>query len=167
MINQKEKIHPHTRSFSGNFGVGASQKGSLMIYLIIAIFVFIIVMTPVTIIFSAKLQLLRLTVERESAFQIAEAGIDYYQWHLIEFPSDYQDGTGAPPPMGGYVHTYTDYDTQQAIGQFSLTITAPTQGETATTIQSTGWTNDNPSMKRIVTAIYRRPFACQLRAFNS
>ena len=40
---------------------------------------------------------------REMAFQIAEAGINYYRWHLAHNKTDYQDGTGVPGP---YVHAY-------------------------------------------------------------
>jgi hypothetical protein len=130
------------------------EKGSLMIYLIIVIAIFIMVMFPVVAVFTGKLQLLRLAIKREQAFQIADAGVNYYQWHLIQFPTDYQDGTGENGP---YVHDYVDYDTQQTIGQFSLVITPPSQGGTTTTVQSTGWTNDYPDIKRTVTAVYGVP----------
>ena len=43
--------------------------------------------------------------QREQALQIAEAGIDYYRWHLAHAPSDYQDGTGTSGP---YVHSVKD-----------------------------------------------------------
>ncbi len=131
-----------------------NQKGSLLIYIIVFVAIFAIVIFPVAANFIAKLQLLKSTIEREQAFQIAEAGINYYQWHLIRFPGDYQDGTGQSGP---YAHDYIDYDTQQTIGQFSLIITAPPNGGTATIVQSTGWTNDSPNIKRTVTATYGIP----------
>jgi len=37
------------------------------------------------------------------AFAIAEAGIEYYRWHLAHAPADYQDGTGKAGP---YIHNY-------------------------------------------------------------
>jgi hypothetical protein len=110
------------------------QKGALLLYLIIII---------------GKIQLLRSSIEREEAIQIAEAGINYYQWHLAHFPNDYKDGTNTPGP---YVHDYIDFDTQKNIGKFSLIITPPLAGSTVTTIQSTGWTNDNPGITRTITA---------------
>jgi len=130
------------------------NRGAILIYLIIFIAIFAMVMLAVVANFAAKLQLLRITIEREQAFQVAEAGINYYQWHLIEFPDDYKDGTGQDGP---YVHDYVDFDTQQTIGQFSLVITPPSQGGTAVTIQSTGWINDKPNIKRTVTATYAFP----------
>jgi len=130
------------------------ERGALLIYLIIFIAIFTMVMFPVSANFVAKLQLLKSTIEREQAFQIAEAGINYYQWHLIKFPGDYQDGAGHEGP---YVYDYIDYDTQQTIGQFSLIITPPPNGGTTTTIQSTGWTNGKPNIRRTVTATYGIP----------
>lgn len=136
------------------------EKGAILIYMIIFVAIFALIMPAVAGNFVAKLQLLKLTIVREQTFQIAEAGINYYQWHLIEFPSDYidDDGLVSCTDGGGTVcHNYVDYDTQQTIGQFRLTITPPPYGGTATTIQSTGWTNDNPNIKRTVTAIYGFP----------
>ena len=134
--------------------VKTNQKGSLMIYLVISIFVFIIIMVPVATIFSAKLQLLRASIDKEQALQIAEAGVNYYQWHLSHFENDYKDGTGNTGP---YVHDYIDIDTQQNIGKFSLTITPPSTGSTIVTIESVGWVNNNPSMTRTVTAKFGVP----------
>lgn len=120
-----------------------------MIYLIIAIAIFAMVMFPVVAVFSGKLQLMRLSIEKEEAMQIADAGINYYQWHLAHFPDDYQDGTGAPGP---YVHNYVDFDTQQTVGQFNLTITPPLTGSTIVTVQSTGQTSRSPGVTRTITA---------------
>lgn len=81
------------------------------------------------------------------AFSIAEAGIDYYRWHLEYAPTDYQDGTGAAGP---YVHNY--YDTNgNEIGQFTLTITQPPPGSTIVTITSAGTVLADPSIKKIIT----------------
>jgi hypothetical protein len=40
---------------------------------------------------------------RELALNVAEAGIEYYRWHLAHGPEDYQDGTGHTGP---YTHSY-------------------------------------------------------------
>lgn len=71
---------------------------------------------------------------REQAFQIAEAGINYYQWHLAQAPSDYQDGTNAAGP---YVHNFYDKD-GDLLGTYTLTITPPITGSTIVTILSVG-----------------------------
>ncbi len=90
----------------------------------------------------------RYTAEREQAFYIAEAGIEYYRWHLAHAQLDFQDGTGAPGP---YVHNY--YDTSgNLLGTFSLNITAPLAGSTIVTIRSTGSVVSNPALSRVIEA---------------
>jgi hypothetical protein len=149
-MKKSYKTNLHTKVSVRTYGAEVN-KGSLMIYMIIIIAIFIIVMFPVVAVFTGKLQLLRLATQREQAMQIAEAGINYYQWHLAHFSTDYQDGTGTSGP---YVHDYIDYDTQQNIGKFSLTITPPSTGSTIVTIQSTGWTNESPGITRTIIARY-------------
>jgi len=140
------------------------ESGSLMIYIIIIIFIFIIVMFPVVVFFTGELQLLRLAAQKEEALQIADAGVNYYQWHLAHFTDDYKDGTGQPGP---YVHDYKDYDTQQPVGKFSLTITPPLPGSTVVTIQSTGWTDSNPNIKRTITVKYGIPSLAKYFILNN
>jgi len=70
-------------------------------------------------------------VRQLSALDVAEAGINYYLWHLVHAPSDYCDGkpcVGAPP-YGPYVHNYTD-NTGNVIGTYTIWIASPgiTQG---------------------------------------
>ena len=130
------------------------QKGSLLLYLIIIISVFTMVMFPVVTVFSGKMKLLRLSIEREEAMQIADAGINYYQWHLAHFPGDYKNGTNEAGP---YIHDYVDSDTQESVGKFSLDITPPPTGSTIMTIKSTGWTNKNPGLTRTITAKFGIP----------
>lgn len=67
---------------------------------------------------------------------IAEAGLEYYRWHLAHFPLDLQNGTGAPGP---YSIPYQDPEGGQT-GTISLAITGNTScGEvTSIDIASTG-----------------------------
>lgn len=130
------------------------EKGGMLIYLIIIICVLFVLMLPLLDNVVLKIKTLRATIEREQALQIAEAGINYYQWHLAHFPEDYQDGTGEEGP---YAHDYIDTDTQQVVGQFSLVITPPLVGSTIVTIESTGWTTSNPGVTRTITVQYGKP----------
>lgn len=81
---------------------------------------------------------------RELAFQIAEAGIAYYRWHLAHDRTDYTDGTGGAGP---YVHAYKDKD-GKTIGHFSLAINPPAPTSTIVTIESTGWVDTQLASKR-------------------
>ena len=84
--------------------------------------------------------------DRASALIVAEAGIEYYRWHLAHDPDDYEDGTGTSGP---YVHSYFDKNGIQ-IGQFTLTITPPAVGSTVVTIRSSGTLTGNSNIEKIV-----------------
>ncbi len=90
----------------------------------------------------------RQLVLRERAFQIAEAGVEYYRWHLAHSPEDYQDGTGGPGP---YEHEYEDKD-GNSVGAFTLTITPPPVGSTVVTVLSEGRVDEDPSISRKIEA---------------
>src|SRR3989344_9461864 len=117
-----------------------NNKGGVLLLLLIVIFVFSLVTPPIISWTVLTSKVIRTTGDKEQALQIAEAGINYYQWHLAHYPNDYQDGSLQPGP---FVHDYTDFDTQEIIGYFSLVITPPVAGSTIVTIQSTAWTTKN------------------------
>jgi len=60
----------------------------------------------------------RQTNNRELAIQIAEAGIDYYRWHLAHAPTDYQDGTGE---IGPYIHDFLDNARNKGMSLIEIT----------------------------------------------
>ncbi len=82
----------------------------------------------------SSLKMAQRSLHKEQALQIAEAGIEYYRWHLAHAGSDFQDGTGAAGP---YTHNFYDKD-GNLIGDFVLTITPPITGSTIVTIKSEG-----------------------------
>lgn len=87
----------------------------------------------------------RQSVEREKAIQLAEAGVDYYRWHLAHAPTDYQDGTGNPGP---YIHDVLDKE-GNVIGQYSLSITPPVVGSTKVLIESMGIPASSTAIRKI------------------
>lgn len=112
----------------------------------------------------ASIKASRQAVNREFAIQIAEAGIDYYRWHLAHAPQDYQDGTGAPGP---YRHDFRNKD-GTVIGQFVLAITPPPVGSTRVTIRSTGKVNADLNVKRnIITQLAKPSWAKYAVAANA
>ncbi|MDE2172496.1 MAG: hypothetical protein KGJ33_00950, partial [Patescibacteria group bacterium] len=96
---------------------------------------------------------IRTLTQREQADQIAEAGIEYYRWHLAHFPTDYTDGTTTPGP---YIHPFDDAYGNQ-IGQYSLTIIPPTIGSTLVTVKSTGTLTAFPTIQRTIQATLGKP----------
>lgn len=132
------------------------------------------VMVPVVAKIISRMEFLRLSIAREQAFQIAEAGRNYYEWHFLKYPYNYIDtkeaGTEANPiPAKGateqihgpFTHDYIDTETQKLIGSFDLYITEPVQGGDSIIIESRGKTFDYPNIYRTVTARYYRDSVAQ------
>ncbi|RTL01735.1 MAG: hypothetical protein EKK59_02690, partial [Neisseriaceae bacterium] len=90
---------------------------------------------------------------------IAEAGLEYYRWHLAHFPNDLQNGTGQAGP---YSIPYDDPEGGQT-GTISLTINGNQSCGLLTSIDitSTGTPSEDPNGKRTVSARYARPTVAQ------
>lgn len=81
-------------------------------------------------------------VTSQKAFNIAEAGINYYMWHLSHNSTDYKDGQSTPTTpgtlgYGPYTHNYVDSNTTTE-GTFTLWINPAGNGSTIVTIRSIG-----------------------------
>jgi type II secretory pathway pseudopilin PulG len=80
---------------------------------------------------------------RQQAFNISEAGINYYLWHLSHNPTDYKDGKTTPATQdpvlgyGPYVHDYID-DNSKTTGTYTLWIKPQGAGSTIATVRSIG-----------------------------
>ncbi len=92
---------------------------------------------------------------QSQAVAIAEAGLEYYRWHLAHFPTDLQDGTGHPGP---YTITYNDPQ-GGTVGTYTLSITGNQScGQTTSIdIQSTGRPASDPSVSETLIARYAQP----------
>lgn len=111
-----------------------------------------------------NLKAARQAVKKETAFQIAESGFEYYRWHLAHASTDYQDGTGVAGP---YVHIFYDKSGYQ-IGQFSLDITPPIIGSSIVTIKSSGKSNsDFLGQRTLITRLAKPSLAKFAVAANS
>lgn len=95
---------------------------------------------------------------KTKALSLAEAGIEYYRWHLAHFPTDLTNGTGSSPftltqsdPEGGTVGTtQVSVSANQACGQIqSIDIT------------SKGTTSDGSNASQTIIARYAQPTVAQ------
>jgi len=127
------------------------EKGTVTPALLIIASAFIIAVYGLLFILTLQFDYAQRQISSEKALNIAEAGINYYQWHLIKNPSDFQDGT--EDPDGPYIHDYEDPQGGE-VGKFSLDITSPTAGDPVVTIRSTAWTNQHPKVTRTIEARY-------------
>jgi Tfp pilus assembly protein PilX len=136
------------------------DNGSILIFTIVIMFIFSMALVGILGYAAMELRVTRSTIYDQQAFQIAEAGANYYEWHLANFQNDFWDGNASTTP-GPYVHNYADSDGGQIIGKFSLAITPPTVGSTIVTVQSTGFALANPKEQRSVTVRYGIPSLAQ------
>lgn len=99
-------------------------------------------------------RLQRLSTSEAAALAVAEAGLEYYRWHLAHYPDDLQNGTGVPGP---YEIEYEDPE-----GGIAGTITLDIAGNaacgetTSVDITSTGEVEGAPGTTRTVSARYAR-----------
>jgi hypothetical protein len=124
------------------------SKGALLIQMTVFIGVALTFIVGFTTWSITSVKTARLTYARDVALQVAEAGVDYYRWHMAHAPTDYFDGTGTSSPTG-YKHDYFDKSGNK-IGEFTLQITPPSTGSTIVTITSTGTAMSAPNVARVI-----------------
>ncbi|KKQ52255.1 hypothetical protein A2865_02285 [Candidatus Woesebacteria bacterium RIFCSPHIGHO2_01_FULL_39_17] len=130
------------------------KRGTITPALLVIASAFIIIIYGLLFILSLQFDFSQRQIANERALNIAEAGINYYRWHLSVDPDDYTDGTNNPDLMP-YEHDYSDPQ-GDVIGKYSLEIEAPTESYQVVTIRSTGWLNQYPRVKRTITVKYGR-----------
>lgn len=111
-----------------------SSRGQILVPVLVFGFVALLLITGLVQWGAFHLRLSQRTLARERALQVAEAGIEYYRWHLAHDPLDYQDGTGQPGP---YTRDVVNKD-GQVVGRYILEITPPPPGSAVVTLRSTG-----------------------------
>src|SRR3990167_10950907 len=122
------------------------QNGYLLVQVLVFGAIAVIIISGLVAFAAANAKLGRRIVLSEQAFQMAEAGLEYYRWHLAHAPEDYTDGTGTAGP---YVKNFYDRN-GVLLGTFTLTITPPPLGSTLVTIQSVGVPLADPTVERTI-----------------
>ncbi|MEI7497868.1 MAG: pilus assembly PilX N-terminal domain-containing protein [Candidatus Falkowbacteria bacterium] len=129
------------------------QSGTILVVVLVITMLFISMATALTGISFSEMRLYKQQTAKQQALHIAEAGVNYYRWHLAHDQDDFQDGTGIAGP---YTHDYTDPSNSMA-GHFKLEITPPPTGSTIVKIKSTGWVDEYPNSTRAVEVRYGIP----------
>lgn len=133
--------------------IPSSQSGQILVLVIVFGSVAIYFISGLALWVITSLHAGRHAFYREQALQIAEAGIDYYRWHLAHAPLDFQDGTSNPGP---YIHAFSDKDGNR-IGDFSLDIVPPSLGSTLLSVTSEGGVDANNSIHRSISVEFAKP----------
>ncbi len=123
-----------------------NQGGYLSLVVLIFSAIAIIILSSFIIWADLSLKSVNRNSNQALAFSTAEAGIEYYRWHLAHAKQDFQDGTGGPGP---YIHDYFDKNGVK-VGQFKLEITPPVTGSTLVNIKSTGTIENDLNISKII-----------------
>ncbi len=120
-----------------------NQQGFVMSSLLGILLVFILLMGIATTVIESNFFVVNRNSQSQEAFNIAEAGINYYLWHLSHAPNDYKDGKttpATPDPTLGYGPYEHDYIDSNAVkqGTFTLWINPQGGGSTLVRVRSVG-----------------------------
>lgn len=119
------------------------QTGFALPTLLSFMIAMVIISTSVVILIDSNSNIVGNNVKSQKAFNIAEAGINYYLWHLSHNATDYKDGQSTPltpdPELGygPYVHNYVD-DNAKVEGTYTLWIKPQGSGSTIIDVRSIG-----------------------------
>ena len=142
----------------------ASEDGFIMPSLISFIIVALILSAAVVEAVDNNLFVVNNNVERQQAFNIAEAGLNYYLWHLSHNANDFKDGKTTPTTpdpnlgYGPYVHQYID-DNAVNEGTFTLWIKPQGGGSTIATVRSIGQVKGTNTIRTVQAQIGQASFA--------
>jgi hypothetical protein len=123
-----------------------------------------IVMAAVANLVYSNIVLVGNNIKSQKALNIAEAGVNYYLWHLSHNGTDYKDGQATPttpdPELGygPYVHNYID-DNAEITGTYTLWIKPQGTGSTLMTVRSIGQANGYNATRTVVAQIGAPSFA--------
>ncbi len=139
-------------------------KASALAYALIIMAVVMIILTSMLGYITSQIKFSANRVQREEAFQIAEAGIYFYRWYLAhqtagKTAKEVDNFWKNENPLGvavPYSQSFSDPEGGE-IGEYTIEVEPPPSGSTVAIVKSTGWTNKEPNLKRIVQVRFRRP----------
>lgn len=149
-----------------------SEKG----FILPTIIAFMIIIGIITVfaveVIDTNTSIIGNSIQSQEAFNIAEAGINYYLWHLSHNSTDYKDGQSTPttpdPTLGygPYIHNYVDNNATTK-GTFTLWINPQGNGSTIVNIQSIGKVTGSGVIRTINAQIGSPSYASYAVASNS
>lgn len=150
-------MNPRIQHVDSRPGGQRSLEGFIIPSLLALIIAFSMLMIVVSGVISSTLGSATRNQNSQMALNIAEAGVNYYLWHMSHSSNDYKDGKttpSTPDPVlgyGPYLHDYFD-GTGTKKGTFSLYIQPGTTGSGVITVRSKGVPVGSSSVSRTVQA---------------
>lgn len=129
------------------------NRGATLTIALVFLGIFLMLTTTLLSYVQLEIQVSERTTADAQAFAAAEAGIEYYRWHLAHAPNDVKDGTNEDGP---YTHLYRDAEGTQ-IGSFTLEITPKNFCNGSTEIRSRGTSAASPARSRTIAITYGTP----------
>lgn len=124
----------------------------------------VIILSSATQLVVSNISLVGNNVSSQQALNIAEAGVNYYLWHLSHNQTDFKDGQSTPatpdPTLGygPYVHDYKDVSGKK-IGTYTLWIKQDSTNSTSATVRSIGKVDKTGFMRTVQAQIGAPSFA--------
>ena len=142
---------------SDNRRLYPNGNGSMLVLVIVATGLFLVMLMGGISVALLQQKLNIHKVARAQALDIAEAGVNYYRWHLYHYRDEFCNSEtciGGPDygPYGPY--TYTDSGGENITGYYQLYIEPPAKnGSTIVRVKSVGWMAAYPQIKRTVEVL--------------
>lgn len=128
------------------------RKGSYLPVILMASVLFLAFSLAIITLSMSNVKIANLHNNKITSMSIAEAGINYYLWHLAHNNEDYCDGQASCDSNTGFKHDYTD-ESGKVLGTYELFITPPSPGESSITVKSVGKVNGKSPTRTVVTTI--------------
>ncbi len=148
-----------------NKNLSSIRKGSALAYALVIMTVVMILLTSIIGYIVAQLKFSANRIEREKAFQVAEAGVYYYRWYLAHATDSmnaqqlkvfWQDDSTLGV-SGDYIEDYKDPETGEVIGNYTIHLDPPDSYSTIASITSTGKSLKLSDSERVIRVRFRRP----------
>lgn len=143
------------------------QHGNILVWVLGFLVAIGIILVSVSSVISLTLSDAIRTNKNQLALNIADAGINYYLWHLSHSAADFKDGNASATLntageftgfYGPFVHNYKD-DNNLMAGKYTLYIKPKSSGSTVAIVRSIGETTDGKHRRTIEAEIGAPSFA--------
>ncbi len=149
-----------------------SKRGAYLPVILLSSVLFIAYAVALSSLAFSNVKITDLHNKKITSLYLAEAGINYYMWHLAHEPLDYCDGVlddadpdndskcpnpSGPGENGPFAHSYYDSDVddgvREELGAYTLYITPPPPGGTRAQIKSVGQVRGTTPTRTVIAQI--------------